>query len=166
MDTKSDRKAVIFEGTAEQAAVLVKALDVYTRLGIGQISIITEMINTHQIPSLPGRAVGSDQSLDLRDASYNLINKLSRLLGYSGSNHSMGIGGTAVSIDTHRAYEMQKVISQALALDHDQNPLLRGVHYDGLIVRYTRDPAPRAYVKEQSNLSSEAKVMKNTHRPE
>lgn len=148
-------KKVILECTVDQADMLVKALDVYTRLGIGQVSIIAEMISMNQIPSLPSRAVDPVQPIDLRDASYGLINKLSRLLGYSGSNHSMGIGGSAVNMDTHRAYEMKKVISRALALDRNPKPTFRGVNYDGLIVRYTKDTAPKVCIEDQDKVQGE-----------
>lgn len=61
---------------------------------------------------------------------------------------SYGVGNRAVSDKAHRAYELEKVVKKALAMHNNPTPTFRGVDYDGLIVRYTDDPAPECVIIE------------------
>ena len=45
-----------------------------------------------------------------------------------------------------RAYEVKKVIDKAVSEHKNPTPEFRTVHYDGLTVRYTSDPAPVAEI--------------------
>ena len=68
------------------------------------------------------------------------------LFGFA-SNASFGIGSHHDSGDAHRGYEIKKVVDRVLAMHREPNPTgFRGVNYDGLIVRYTKDPAPVAVI--------------------
>lgn len=131
----------------EQAAAVSKALDVYVRLGIGQLDIVKEMVNQGYIPL---RAENGDPrqvaTFDQVDRFTEVMDSAKSILGYprSGSN---GIGHSHVAKEVHRSYEVAKVMDRAIATYRDPNPKFRGVNYDGLIVRYTTDPAPKAFVE-------------------
>lgn len=88
-----------------------------------------------------------EASIEVCDAIKVLLDSVKVLLGYT-VNGSNGIGNPHVHISAHRAYEVKKVIAKAIAEDRDPNPTLRGVDYDGLLVRYTTDPAPVAVIEQ------------------
>ncbi len=125
----------------EQARAVSSALDLYFRLAIGQIEEITELVRIGTIP------VGGKQgervlaSLEQIEQVEALANEIKAVLGYSrgGSN---GIGNRHIDPSAHRAYEVMKVLDKAIAIQQDPTPKFRGVNYDGLTVRYTKDPAP------------------------
>lgn len=137
---------VILEITVEQANALVCALDAYSRLCIGQLDAVTELVNDGTIPLRAN--IAADRCLANRhavDAVREHIDVAKEYLGYS-RNGSNGIGHPHVHITGHRAWEMRKVVERVMALHRDPNPSFRGVNYDGLLVRYTQDPAPVARV--------------------
>lgn len=131
--------------TAEQAGAVCAALDLYSRMGIGQVREIVNLVRAGSIPFATKPASFDDQMrrLDEIDA---MAQQIAISLGFD-SNASLGIGNKRVPIAAHRAYEVQKVIDKALAEDRDPDPQFNGVHYDGLSVRYTDDPAPVAQVE-------------------
>lgn len=67
------------------------------------------------------------------------------VLGYP-KNGSHGIGHPHVCESGRRAYELQKVLEKVLAIHRNPNPEFRGVSYDGLGPRYTKDPAPKVWI--------------------
>ncbi len=84
---------------------------------------------------------------DQMDEFSELTQKLRDFMGHEYGS-SFGVGHPRVSITAHRCYEAYKVLAQALAEARDPSPTgFKGVDYDGLIVRYTQDPAPTAEVK-------------------
>lgn len=127
----------------EQARAVSCALDTYVRLALGQIEEITELVRIGTIP------VGGQQgervlaSLEQIEQVEALANEIKAVLGYSreGSN---SIGNLHVDTSAHRAYEVMKVLDKAIAIQQDPTPKFRGVNYDGLTVRYTKDPEPTA----------------------
>lgn len=127
----------------EQADVLVAALDLYTRLGIGQLEMVEECFRMDDIPT--AKPVSFDERMRLAEILRAQMDAAKQTLGFS-RGASMGIGGPRVPIGAQRAYEMQKVLAKALAEYRDPNPGFRGVNYDGLVLRYTQDPAPKAAV--------------------
>ena len=130
--------------TIPQARAMVAALDIYMRLGLGQVQMISEMVADGSIPIKSGL----DQSeMDVIHNVAALCNEIRRELGFL-PGESYGVGNRAVSVEAHRAYEMEKVIQKVLVLHDDPTPTFRGVHYDGLTVRYTGDPVPECVIKK------------------
>lgn len=139
-------KKVILTLTPEQAVAVRDALDLYSRICIGQIEEIGQLVRFGTIPmrnpaDMPREMADADRC----DEIVRLLNDAKAILGYpiSGSN---GIGHPHVDASGHRAYEVKKVLAKALAEHRDPAPQFRGVDYDGLTVRYTQDPAPVAEV--------------------
>lgn len=131
----------------EQAEVIQKATDVFSRLSIGQIGMIAEMVSQGEIPlyaslDQPKRLPTADQC----DAVREKVGEILAILGYNGIGHSLGVGNGHVPIAGHRAYEVYKVLSKALAEHRNPSPSFRGVSYDGLVLRYTQDPKPEVSI--------------------
>ncbi|MBU2792719.1 hypothetical protein HAQ01_04690 [Acidithiobacillus thiooxidans] len=131
--------------TIPQARAMVAALDIFMRLGLGQVSMVAEMVADGSISIKVG-------SLEIpeSDVIHNvavLCNGIRRELGFQ-PGESYGVGNRAVSDKAHRAYEIEKVIKKALAMHDNPNPTFRGVDYDGLSIRYTDDPAPECVIAE------------------
>lgn len=76
------------------------------------------------------------------------------------SNGSNGIGHLHIDASAHRAYEVSKVLDQALAYHNDPTPKFKGVNYHGLTVRYTKDVAPIA--KIPSAKTEKAKIKQSS----
>lgn len=134
------------EITIEQGQATVEALDVYTRLCIGQLDAVVEMVCDGTIPmradSKGPRVVADADAIEHVRA---LMNQVKVVLGYAAGG-SNGIGHRHVAQTGHRAYEIKKVFERVIALHRNPAPSFRGVNYDGLVVRYTQDPAPEAKI--------------------
>lgn len=136
---------VTIECTADQAAALARMLDLATRIHLCQFGEIEYLARTGEIKHRSGRKLSSDETGELS----HLLELVSSQFGFP-SNANFGVGSPHVSKDSHRGYEVKKVLQKALAEHLDPNPKgLRGVDYDGLTVRYTDDPAPVAAVKRE-----------------
>jgi len=139
---------ILFTLTPDQALALRDALEFYARISMGQLQVLSEKVREGIIPvrgdSSAARVLASPEACEAID---DLMLQVKQLLGYPGAG-SMSIGHQHVHVSGHRAWEMYKVMAQALALHADPAPPFRGVHYDGLTLRYTRDPAPVASVLE------------------
>lgn len=134
--------------TVEQAQAVNDALDLYTRIAIGQFESVEYLMQSGIVP----RASRGDTPRELLshnalDAAADLLKQLKAVVGHP-SNGSFGIGHPHVHVSGTRCYETHKVLSQALAELRDPNPPFKGVNYDGLVVRYTDDPAPVALVNK------------------
>ena len=132
---------VTIQATLEQAHTIKFALDTYARLCIGQLEIVSELCRDETIP-VGGRGVDSPRTaphVEVCDEVDALLRQAKVKLGYS-PNGSNGIGNRHVDVSAHRAWEVGKVLSQALAEHLDPSPAFRGVDYDGRIVHYTSDP--------------------------
>ena len=94
--------------TKEQAEILVKALDLYSRIGIGQF----EEILNH--PTWQKRSFSSEVDYkDLREAEYFIANVKQLIIG-----QSHGGPGMSVSEEHNRiAYDILQVIQHRLAWD-------------------------------------------------
>lgn len=144
-------KYVEMKLTLEQAKVVQDALDFYTRIGIAQIEEVVPVLQ---------RQFGFDKKANCQveclpyheaipwDLIREYINAIKSLLGFS-SNASYGIGNGSVNVAVHRSYEVFKVLSKALIEDRDPNPKFRGVHYDGLTLRYTLDKEPEVTIVDE-----------------
>lgn len=129
------------ELTIPQARAVVGALDLFTRLSLGQFRALEDMIRQEAIK----KADGSPADMDTCEQIDGVLKQVAALMGFS-YNSSRGIGNPHNSIESARAYEIKKVVEKTLAEHSDPNPSFRGVNYDGLIVRYTQDPAPKAAI--------------------
>lgn len=131
--------------TLEQARAVKTALDTYMRLAIGQIDTITELVRSGVIPVGGQRGERVVANLDQIDQVDKLVNKIKVTLGYT-PNGSNGISNGHVDPSGHRAYEVMRVLAREIAMEQNPNPTFKGVDYDGLVVRYTDDPAPSAHI--------------------
>lgn len=132
----------------DQARAVRDALDAYARLGVGQFSVISGLIALGEIPMMakPCDPKGRPSMGVIGDA-HVAVDLISSAMGYK-SGQSTGIGHPHVTINTKRSWEVKKVIERALAEHHDPSPFVAGVEYDGLLLRYTTDPAPVAIVSD------------------
>lgn len=135
-----DSEKVQITLTAEQADVVKKALDLYTRMSLGQMHVIDEMVRQQEIPANPNKP-----EIQARQARYDEISHYCKgIKAALGFNHgeSLGIGHRHVPLAGLRAYEVRAVLAKTLA------EKLTSPHYsldrDGLILRYTQDEAPTA----------------------
>lgn len=156
---KEDRGSMISLNlpTIEQARAVRDALELYMRLTIGQVEVITDMVRDGTIP-LGGRMGRGERvlaDLDKIERIEALAKQIKDELEYprGGSN---GVGNPHVHPSGHRAYESMKALAKAVAVEVNPNPQFRGVDYDGLTVRYTQDPAPTATVGQGSRADLDA----------
>lgn len=143
---QDDQPMVELRLTIDQARALLEATDTYMRLCIGQLDVVSRMVSFGTIPLAsehgPARKTASAQAIQAVEAC---LNGAKMELGYSrgGSN---GITHPHVHITGHRAWEINKVLSKAVAEHRNPDPVFRGVAYDGLVFRLTNDPVPQARV--------------------
>jgi hypothetical protein len=138
--------------TILQAQALVDALEAYSRLGLGQIRYLAELVHYQEIPTKKCCAESAQEKLRLAEIADRVevqCQIIQEILGFEkGESH--GLGGRCVSTKAMRAYEIKKVVERELAMWVNPHPVLRGTHYDGLTVRYTEDPAPGCSVSASS----------------
>jgi len=124
-------KPILYELTInkEQAETLVKALDMYSRIGMGQLENITDHPDVHK------RIMDSDIIDSIPDA-WSLFNKAKRVLFDMDSNASHGIYSDGISDINRIAWDIQRVVRHRLAWDSANNPPKRNwntmmsVNYD------------------------------------
>lgn len=141
MTRMNTQEKLILELSIPQARAAVDAFDLFTRLSLGQFRALEDLIRQEAIK----KADGSPADMETCEQIDGLLKQVATLMGF-GYNSSRGIGNPNNSIESARAYEIKKVVEKALAVHNDPNPSFRGVNYDGLIVRYTQDPAPNATI--------------------
>lgn len=128
--------------TIEQAAAMSRQQDLAARIHMLQLGGIEQLARMGELKHRSGRMLNDDECTSLNV----WLRMLSGVFGFP-SNASFGIGSPYVSEDAHRGYEIKKVVDKAIAMHRDPNPTgFRGVNYDGLICRYTKDPAPVAVI--------------------
>lgn len=128
---------------------LSNALDFISRMGIGQIDRISDLARMEGAACLKNGKL-EPASPDEWSTLESITDHVSRFMGYPRGG-SYGIGHTYVSQVAHRAWEIKKVIDLALAMNRDKSPSFRTVDYDGLMLRYTKDPAPEAEISGEAN---------------
>lgn len=137
--------------TDGQAQAVIDALELYTRLGLGQIDYVAELLRFGTLSAFRADASHGEKEIaqpgEINDIE-EMLNQIKGILGYPrNSSHSIGHPDNHISVT--RSYEIKKVLQKVVAEARDPNPTMKGVNYDGLIVRYTKDPAPQA----ETNLS-------------
>lgn len=142
------QESVVVVCSLDEAQAAAEALDAFTRLGIGQIMIVEEMLRFGVVQvedHTDNRGAAQTKTVD---RCKGLFERLRGTLNFA-AGQSLGVGNQSVKIEAHRAWEMCKVVRQALVIHREPNPAFRGVHYDGLdLLRYTSDPRPAACVAE------------------
>ncbi len=126
----------------DHAKAIADALDLFTRLSLGQYDELSNRFAFGELPvacgdSNAGRLPTVEECCEYR----RLCTELKCLAGHAHGS-SFGLGSPAVSKAAHRNYEVMKALKQQLALHRDPAPSFRGVDYDGLTVRYALETAP------------------------
>lgn len=138
---------VVLETTIPQARVIGDALDLYSRMAMGQMAEIATLVSMGVIQVRDDRAPDCRRpaTMDEADLVSDLCGKLATALGHGTGSH-FGIGRSGHAGRT--AYEVQKALDKAIA-DHER-PGGRTVQHDGVTVRYTTHPEPRARIAENA----------------
>ena len=140
---------IVLDMCPEQASAVRDALDLYTRIMLGQFD---EIGNIARMGMLALHVREGDKTLpgiDTLDELDAVLKAAKAVMGHP-ANGSHGIGHKHVHVSGKRAYEALKALDRTLAVRRDPNPEFKGVNYDGLIVRYTSDPAPEARVETRT----------------
>ena len=128
------------------AQALVKACDIFSRLGMGQMRALVSLARFDHIP--PGSldsAKGQRLTLAQLDQFEAQVQAAAASLDYlHGCNHS--ISSPVVNFDSKAAHEVQKVLEREVAMHLDPTPAFKGVNYDGLLYRMTDKRTPSAKV--------------------
>lgn len=139
-----DKDHVLVAMTLEQAQAALQALDLFSRIGLGQVSEIAHLVSTGFVPvSGDGAAPRKPAAVEIVEAVELLMQQVKKTLGYT-SGGSLGVGHPHVAVEAARAYELQKVIAMAVATRPGSTVPMFAVDRDGLGPRYTQDPAPEA----------------------
>ena len=130
---------VAIELGADQVACLERALDTYTRLAQGQLTIIADLVRD-------GLILVADRDTGYRPAVHEEIEKvegglqiLKHMIGLQpGMSHSLGPN---LDVRARRCYEMLKALQRAASPEADPSAP-RGT---GPNPRYAKGPVPRAW---------------------
>ena len=150
---------VTLKMNVEQAHAIVSLLDLAVRINMCQFGEFEQWARMGIIKHRDGRELNYDELETLEGT----LRYVASIFGFP-SNANFGIGSPHVGKDAHRGYEVKKVLDKALAVHRDPNPKgLRGVNYDGLIVRYTNDPAPTATITGADKNGQKAQSQESHH---
>lgn len=142
--TESNNSATVtLTVTPDQAVAIAQALDTYTRLSIGQLEAVTELIRYGEVPchaddDKTDRLFVESDAMERIEAA---IIQAKADLGFH-PNHSLSIVHGRVPLHGRRTYEVLRVLEKALAEFNNPSPEFPGASYDGLKLRCTDDPAP------------------------
>lgn len=157
MENNTSEQKVLLELTIPQAKALGEALDVYFRLCLGQIDVVSDMVVDGRIPVFscasfctPSPKQGEQKTANAEQCQGARMHAqaIKGVLGF-GYGQSMGINHKHLHISGVRAYEIHRVLTQAIAIHERLNPMVRGVNYNGLMLRYSDGSAPVASVITQ-----------------
>lgn len=115
----SDKKYFL-EMTAEHAEILVRALDCYSRIGIGQFENVLEVYS---------RGIKTALDPDAFESAREGLNEAKAAAGHPASG-SHGIHNPEVSDEFRAAFDMQKVIRARLAYDKRPEGNPASPHFD------------------------------------
>ncbi len=101
-----NKKTYTLNMSEEQAQILVRALDLYSRIGIGQFEEILDVYDPlhKRVP------------VEARDAARRLLNSVKAVYGHP-ANGSNGIHSPEVRDEFRAAYDIQQVVRHRLAFD-------------------------------------------------
>lgn len=132
-----------------QAYAASEALDLLSRLGIGQIDQLAELVRMDDVQCLNEGKLEHSSPVKCQITD-GIVQHAERLFDYP-YGASYGIGHQYVSEVAHHSWELKKVLDKALAMHRDPDPKFRGVNYDGVTVKYTKEPTPEAEVSGGSD---------------
>jgi len=119
-----------------QAGFISEALELATRLGLGQIDYLLEYIKYGGVTDEEGKLLPFEK---IAEAGH-LVSQLRRVLTGFDPGRSKGIGSPAVPAKAAAAYEIGKVIRHRLAWDRNPRGGI-GVDYDDpYLLKYTDEP--------------------------
>lgn len=128
---------VTLELTKEQAETVVRALDLYSRIGCGQFHEIEAVLLSRW-----REAESNDEVRKSLDAAKN------HMFPGIGGNTYFSIVNRKVPLDFRRAFDLMKCIQRPLAIARDPNPRYPTVDYDGALLNVSDEPLPRVSVVE------------------
>jgi hypothetical protein len=105
--SNTPKKTYTLTLSEEHAQIVVKALDLYSRIGIGQFENILEVYDQ-----------GFVVTGELRDTARGCINRVKLIFGHP-ENGSHGIHNPKVNDDFRVAYDIQQVLRHRLAFDRN-----------------------------------------------
>jgi len=137
-----DEDRVVLELSPAQADVVDRALDLYSRMVMGQVGEVVNLAREGLLPKrVPDGHARATPDLDDIDRIEDAMKGVRAVIG-----DWHGIGHRHVDVSGKRAYEVGKALAKVLAERRNPDPEMRGVAYDGVTVRYTADPEPLASV--------------------
>ena len=131
---------VTLELNEAQAQTILEALDLYSRVGCGQVRAVSQVV----VLNWP------DDRWKHREAAEACLSAAqTALFPELGSPHaSYGIPNRQVPLVFRRAYDIKKHVEQAMAVARDPNPTFRGVNYDGAMLNVSDEPLPTVAVSK------------------
>jgi hypothetical protein len=135
---------LLLELSLDQAHALRLALELYTRICLGQLEAVSHLVRNETL-AVHADGDRTTAQLSVCDDVDRLMREAKTRLGFHPQS-SFGIGHPHVHLTGKRAHEVDKVIAHALSVLRSPRTDAPSVDYDGLVVRYTADPAPRATV--------------------
>lgn len=142
--TVRDESHVLVAMTLGQAEAAVAALDLFSRIGIGQLEEIAQLIRFGEVPvradfNQPRQIADIDKCEQIDD----LMHQVKALMGFS-RGASNGVGNPHNTVKSMRAYELKKAIARAVATRPGSTVPSFSVDRDGIGPRYTTDVIPEA----------------------
>ena len=133
------KPAYTLENLSEmQAQALVESLDLYARIRIGQLEMLTEMARMDEIPHK--EALSVSERIERTEQAEVLLREVKQLLTGLPTNASFGILGEKAPEMARVAWGLQKAIRHRLAWDRRPEGGL-GVHFDDpSLLHSTPDP--------------------------
>lgn len=135
--------------TGEKSYRLTSALELYSRVGIGQLEFVGECVRDGSVCTSIGK-ISDRYAGDQFTVGHRVEDTLrgfKPVIGHPASG-SWGISADIVSDDVKLAWETYKEIEKARSYYREPNPKFKGVNYDGNPFQYTREPLPGVRVLE------------------
>lgn len=138
-----DEFALRLELTSKQADVLVSALDLYSRILIGQFEEIAHLSLVHNVDMLP------EKMMERHHQFSDELRKLKERLLAIPRNGSFGIHSKKVSDLARVAYDIQQVVRNALAWERTPGGGI-GVNFDRPMQTSSQKLPPAKILKKDS----------------
>jgi len=117
MTIKRDALSYNLKISVDHGYLLIKALDFYSRIFMGQLGEIEYLVRMEELHPVEGHKPDLEKVKSLCD-------ELKAEIFGMPQNMSWGIRNTQVGVDAQRAYEIQQILRHRLA--HDLYPLKPG----------------------------------------
>lgn len=136
-------KQITLTMTEEQAESSLKAFELLMRLSIGQLEHLTELAREGVlVKRTEDQSSGELSEEEIEDINDSLMT-IKRIMGHQESSN-FGVRNAQVPVSGKRAYELWKVIGQAIATSRGTGQ--SGVLGEGLSESLTHEPNPVASV--------------------